>query len=124
MDDIERRRYTPVRCRHDDNMFRVPVWVNGDDICVCVGDNSFRYYLREFAPKELKAALSMVNAFPFKPRPEWAVGPSSAFHNVVLTDDMELESIKNQADVGWRVTEDMYILILPRNFLEDIYMRD
>lgn len=120
MDDIERRRYTPVRCRHDENMFRVPVWVNGDDICVCVGDNSFRYYLREFAPKELKAALSMVNAFPFKPRPEWAVGPSSAYEN--LMDQRVIT--QNQVDVGWRVTEDMYILILPRDFLENIYMRD
>jgi hypothetical protein len=114
MSDTERRRYVPVIMGWDDNKFRVPVWVDDDEVTVSLGKDTYRRFHRDKMPSEIKAALSMVHAFPFdQTRPEWAINPINAY---TPTDE-------RQADIGWRVTQDLYILILSRDFLEDIYVR-
>ena len=114
MSDTERRRYVPVVWDFDRNTFRVPVWINDDEVVVCVGRDSYRCFNRDKAPDPIKAALSMVHAFPFdQSRPEWSVNP----HNAYMPRD------ERQAEIGWRLTDEFYILVLTREFLEDIHVR-
>jgi hypothetical protein len=114
MSDTERRRYVPVSVPSDRDAFRVPVWVSNDEVLVCTDKNAYRCFNLDHAPDEIKAALTMVHAFPFDNRhPEWAVNPYNAY---VPRDP-------RQAEVGWRVTEEMYILVLSRGFMESIYNR-
>lgn len=116
MNDLERRKYVPVSCDHRFGLYRVPVWVNDDEVTVCIGDDQYRYFRRHSIPSELKAAISMVNAFPYHPRAEWEVNPTNAYVPSYGTAD-------EQMNIGWRVTNDLYIVILTREFIENIYMR-
>lgn len=111
-DPWDRRLYAPV-AHPDRDMYRVPVWVSDDEIAIGLGRDIFRYYTRANAPKKLKAALAMVSAFPQDNRPEWAVNPTSAY---VPMDN-------RQRDIGWRLTDDFYILILDEEFLNNCYLR-
>jgi len=111
-DPWDRRSYVPV-AHPDRNMYRVPVWISGDEITVGLGRDTYRYYTRANAPEKLKAALAMVSAFPPDNRPQWAVNSTSAY----------VPMNNKQKDIGWRVTDDFYILILDENLLNECYLK-
>lgn len=111
MNEFDRRHFTPVSWFEPD-LYRVAVWVNDDEICVCVAPDTFRYYSEETLPRELKVTLTMAKAFPRVPRPSWAVNPSSAYHPMDV----------RHREVGWHVVDDMYVLVVKREILERLYV--
>lgn len=109
---LERRLYVPVSHPNTD-MFRVPVWVSDDEVALALGNNTFRYYKHQDVPRKVKCLLTMVNAFPPENRPSWSVNP---IHAYVPIDE-------KQTDIGWRVTDELYILVLDGDFLRDCYVK-
>jgi hypothetical protein len=111
MNYLDRKRFVPVSYFEPD-IYRVAVWVNDDDICVCVAPDTFRYYSDDSLPRELKQILTMAKAFPKVPRPSWAVNPSSAYTPM---------DVKHR-EIGWHVCDDLYILVMRRELLEQLFV--
>jgi hypothetical protein len=109
---LERRFYAPVS-HSDTDMFRVPVWVSDDEVALSLGNNTYRFYKHKDVPRKVKCLLTMVNAFPSEHRPLWSVNPTHAY--VPLNE--------KQADIGWKVTDELYILILDGDFLRDCFVK-
>lgn len=106
--------YVPVLHSHWTDHWRVPLWVEGDTYRLCLGKNTYRYFNDETLPSELKSALAMINAFPPNDIPIWEVDPVNAYIN---KQDPKLHT------VGWRVSRYLYIVILSREVMEDLYVR-
>ena len=100
---------------------RVPVWVGGDptEYTVCVATEQYRHYTDDTVPGLIKSLLSMIRAFPEEVRrvPIFSVPPSVDVPYVYVCPDKKLE------EIGWQVRDDLYILIMDRTTLEDMYIR-
>jgi hypothetical protein len=112
IDALEKRLYVPVS-HPDTDMFRVPVWVSDDEVAISLGNNTFRYYKQDNVPHKVKSLLTMVHAFQPSDRPPWATNPTNAY--------MPIDP--RQKDIGWRVTHELYILVLDGDFLRDCYVK-
>lgn len=88
--------------------YRVPMWVDGGDYSVNVGYGETRYYVETTLPPHVKVSIAMINAFPFKPLPDWGVDDYNVYVNI---QDEALY------DIGWRVTQEMYVLVMDRSSL-------
>lgn len=111
-DPWDRRLYAPV-AHPDRDMYRVPVWVSDDEIAIGLGNDTYRYYSHDNVPTKIKALLTMIHAFPPEDRPSWAINPNSAY--VAMNE--------KQKDIGWRVTDELYILVMDFDFLEECYVK-
>lgn len=89
------------------------MWVNvdGNDYTISVGADHYRYYTHETLPDKIKVLITMVRAFPANDIPEYLVNPTNVYVNIQSRD---------QEGIGWRINENMYILILDRETLEEI----
>lgn len=92
------------------NAWRVPLWVEDDEYTVQLTDRKFRMYDAQTLPDFIKASVSMIHAFPFTPMSE-CVSWSAAYSP--NTDE-------RQADIGWRCTWNLYMLILSEQQLESM----
>jgi hypothetical protein len=90
--------------------WRVPMWVEEGDYTVHLSERHIRIYDETTLPDFIKASMSMINAFPFKPMQEGVVWRAAYTHN---TDP-------RQADIGWRCTWNLYMLILSEAQLESM----
>lgn len=92
------------------NAWRVPLWVEDDEYTVQLTDRKFRMYDAETLPDFVKASMSMINAFPYKPMQE-GVAWAAAYGN---------NGVDKQAEIGWRCTWNLYMLILSEQQLESM----
>lgn len=100
---------------------RVPVWAGGDptEYTVCLGNEQYRHYSDDTVPGLIKSLLSMIRAFPEEVRrvPTHWLSPPIDVPNMYACPDKRLE------EIGWQVRDDLYILIMDRTTLEDMYIR-
>lgn len=108
---INRSAFVPIHHPTLDAYYRTPVWVEPDYYTVCIEENVHRYYTNKTAPREIKAGVAMVNAFPYVPYRE----------GVQVLECYNWPSEK-QRDVGWRVNQTMYILVLSDDTLRHMYV--
>lgn len=94
---------TPSLCT-----WRVPLWVEDDEYTVQLSTTKLRMYDADTLPDIIKSRLAMIHAFPFTPMPESGLW-GQAYHN---SQDPRLD------DIGWRVTYNMYMLILNQEHME------
>lgn len=104
------RDFTPV-ATPSLQAWRVPMWVEDDEYTVCTEQNKLRMYDHETLPDFIKASVSMIHAFPFHPGAYEGMLYREAYVN---WQDPKLD------DVGWRVSWNMYILILNAQQLESM----
>jgi hypothetical protein len=100
--DTPLERLTPfVRA---DGLCVVYASVKEDDYCVCVGDKQLRFYTDDTLPNEIKTSIAMIRAFP----------------KSTLDQQFEYGYALDPAlnDIGWRVKNDVYALVLERKVLE------
>lgn len=109
---MKREEFVPITHNLVTNTYRVPMWVDGDEYSLNVGRYETRYYTNETLPSEIKVSVAMINAFPYSPYEDWAVKDFTVYVN---TQDSKLN------DIGWRVTKQMYVIVMPRDLLN--YMR-
>ena len=103
--------YCPMTCPHDRNMYRVPMWIDDGEYMLAVGQDEYRNYTDETLPDIVKARMSMIKAFPKNVLPYYMVNALVPYAN---NHDERLE------DIGWQVTEEMYMLVLPAKELASI----
>ena len=108
---INRSAYVPIRHPTMDNYYRTPVWVEPDYYTVCIAENVHRYYTNKTVPKEVKVGVAMVNAFPFDNKP------------IAYMQDVYVCPDPKQVEIGWRVDDKMYILVLDDECLRDMYIK-
>ena len=103
----DREMYVPMT---SPNSFshRVPMWIDGDEYMVAVGQDEYRNYTNETLPDIIKAKMSMIKAFPKNVLPYYMVNAMVPYIN---HHDPRLD------DIGWQVTEEMYMLVLPTDVL-------
>lgn len=89
--------------------YRVPMWTADDEYSINVGHYETRYYTNTTLPTEIKVSVAMINAFPFEPLSYWEVNNYIVYVNI---QDPKLD------DIGWRVTNEMYVLVMERSLLD------
>ena len=101
---------SPMMHRDSDRHYRVPVHIVDGKHTIFVGDNLRRHFDVNTLPEMLKHKLSMINAT----RQGGVINTSEVYNMEVYTipDDSEFSMI------GWRVTEELYCVILTR---EELY---
>ena len=109
---INRSMFTPVHHSTLTGYYRTPVWVEPNHYAVCIAENVHRYYNDKTVPREVKVGVAMVNAFPYDPIDNIA-DPMPAY---VCPDP-------RQHEIGWRVDDRLYILVLPDESLRDMYVK-
>ena len=112
IDMINRSSFVPIRHPTLDAYYRTPVWVEPDSYTVCVSENVHRYFNDKTVPKEVKAGVTMVNAFPYVP-----------YQERVQVVAVYVPPDPKQSEVGWRINDKMYILVLSNECLEDMYIK-
>ena len=95
---------------------RVAMWVSEGEYTLCVGDGLYRRFNDDTLPDRIKALLAMIKAFP----------PNDVQKDGVT---LTLEAYTNRQDprldeVGWRVNEDIYMLVLERRFFSSLVRGD
>lgn len=101
---------SPVQHRDSDTHYRVPVHIVDGKHTVFVGDNHRRRFDVNTLPEMLTHKLSMINASPYS-----GVIDRGQVTNIdvyTVPDNNEFHFI------GWRVTEEMYCVILTREELD------
>lgn len=105
---------------------RVPVWVEDGVYTVQATDKLYRMYDDDTLPDFLKASMAMIKAFPFKVEPPSIYGWTDP--RAVFNQDYDGAYINRQDpkldDIGWRVTKNLYIVILTQEQLESMYGED
>jgi len=105
------KNYVPLMHSYLFDSLRVPMFIEGDEYCVCVGRGEYRYYTKETLPDKVKALFSMIHTMPFNDRQPWEVTPIDAYIN---NQDARLN------ETGWRVSDFLYILVLDNSTLQDM----
>lgn len=110
---INRSAFVPIQHPKLEGYYRTPVWVEPDSYTVCVAENVHRYYNDKTVPNEVKAVVTMVNAFPHH-------NPYLRILNPVM---VHICNEPKQEDIGWRIDDKLYILVLPNACLESMYIK-
>jgi len=85
------------------------MWVDDGSYEIETGLNRWRIYSEETLPDEVKALLSMIYSFPEHRAWAWDVGGASMAY--IAPDERLIE-------IGWRVTNNLYMLVLDRKVLD------
>jgi len=85
------------------------MWVDDGSYEIEIGLNRWRIYSEETLPDEVKALLSMIYSFPEHRAWAWDVGGASMAY--IAPDERLIE-------IGWRVTNNLYMLVLDRKVLD------
>jgi len=109
------KRYSPVGGGLAGH-YRVPVCSMHDLYTIYVGDKFTRVYNSDTLPDEVKVKLTMINALPIDNlyTEQWV-----EYNPIYVYMAPESLSTTYQ-DVGWRVTESMYCLVLTEKCLMDM----
>ncbi len=107
----DRDMYHPVTSQHNAKMYRVPMWIDGDEYMVAIGQSHYRNYTDETLPDIIKARLSMIRAFPPHVLPYYMVNALVPYIN---HHDPRLD------EIGWQVTQEMYMLVMSYDDLMEI----
>jgi hypothetical protein len=103
---------SPIQHRDSDAHYRVPVHIVNGKHTIFVGDNHRRHFDQNTLPAVLKHKLSMINGSP---------------HAEVLdrgqVTNIDVYSAPDNNEfyfIGWRVTEEMYCLVLTADELDSL----
>lgn len=110
----DRDMYSPMTAQHDAKMYRVPMWIDNGEYMVAIGHDQYRNYTDETLPDMIKAKLSMIRAFPPHVLPYYMVNALVPYIN---HHDPRLD------DIGWQVTQEMYMLIMTIEQLEEMRLK-
>lgn len=80
---------------------------------VVIGNEMYRHFDDADVPDEIKGGIAMVHAFP---EAERKVGITSSWAQKYTPPIPQL------TEIGWQLEDGLYILLLPREFLERIYI--
>ena len=113
------RDLTPVGVgKQPYNVVRTPVEVTVDVpspgralYTVCVARETYRHFDETNVPSEITSRLGMIHAFPEHERRLISLSGWAAHY---IAPDLRLE------DIGWQISDNMYILILPKSFLKQL----
>lgn len=108
-----RSKLTPVVHKTIYGLHRVPLRMEGDEYQLQVDDNFVRRYDADTLPDEIKVRLAMIKAIPMATFSEEAV-----YYNHYIF--YENHHSRDLDDVGWRVTKDLYCLVLPTTLLNKL----
>ena len=111
VDMINRSSFVPIRHETLAGYYRTPVWVEPDSYTVCIEENVHRYYNDKTVPKEIKSVVTMVNAFPYVP-----------YREGVQVVAVYVSPDPKQSEIGWRINDKMYILVLSNECLQQMYV--
>jgi len=103
--------YVPMMHSYLFDSLRVPMFIEGDEYCICVGKGEYRYYTKETLPDKVKALFSMIHTMPFNDRQPWEITPIDVYIN---NQDARLN------ETGWRVSDSVYILVLDNSTLQEM----
>ena len=103
--------YEPMMHSYLFDSCRVPMFIEGDEYCICVGKGEYRYYTKDTLPDKVKALFSMIHTMPFNDRQPWEVTPLMSYIN---NQDARLN------ETGWRVSDSLYILVLDNSTLKEM----
>ena len=98
------------------NLWRVPLWVEGDKVTAYVGDNLRRYYSSENMPGLLKSRLGMI----------YSAKEHSHLHSIddlYLSMSMIMFNVtypETYNEIGWRVSKHFYLVVLPHEALQEM----
>ena len=112
------------------NAWRVPMWVEDGEYTVCVAQNKIRVFGEESLPDCIKAATAMIHAFPIAECVDlYSFGWSDPRANLALAKALTPKGHsyvyaypldERLHEIGWRVNEHLYILILNAEQLESL----
>ena len=102
----------PIQHRDSNTHYRVPVHITNGVHTIYVGDNLRRRFDVDTLPEMLKHKLSMINASPY--------GGAVARLGVTNIDVYTIPKNSEFYLIGWRVTEEMYCLVLTINELDSL----
>jgi hypothetical protein len=112
-----------------DTTMRIPVWTDGDpmEYTVCVAKEHYRHYTDSTVPGQIKSLLSMIRAFPEEVRrvPMYRVMHRSLTDSVDSPVDFPVTYAcpdKRLEEIGWQIRDDLYILIMDRTLLEEMFI--
>jgi hypothetical protein len=106
-------KLTPVVHKTLSGLHRVALREEDGEYRLQVDDHYVRRYDADTLPDEIKVRLAMIKAIPMATFTDEAV-----FHNHYLF--YENNHSKNLDDVGWRVTKNLYCLVLPSTLLNKL----
>jgi len=111
---MKREEFLPIPHESLTSSYRVPMWTEYDEYTINVGKYQSRHYTDETLPPNLKVSLAMINAFPFVSRNEWEITDLGVYVN---TQNPKLQ------DIGWRVSQTMYVIVMPYEQLMDMRLQ-
>jgi hypothetical protein len=96
-------------------LWRVPLWVENGSVTAYMGVNLRRFYTPETLPAEIKQRLGYIGAA----KEHANVGAGDLF--ISTTDVYHNKRYpKEYSDIGWRVSEHIYTVVLPLEVLEQM----
>ena len=104
---------TSISHSYLNNSLRVPMWVEDGSYVIETGLNRRRIFTDETLPDEVKALLSMIHSLPPYETGIYLIGNLIAPHErtaYIAPDERYIE-------IGWRVTDNLYMLVLEREVL-------
>ena len=101
-------KLTPVVHRTVTGLHRVALSEDDGEYQLQVDDHYVRRYDADTLPDEIKVRLAMIKAIPML----------AVFHNHYIF--YENHHSKDLDDVGWRVTKNLYCLVLPTTLLNKL----
>ena len=106
-------KLTPVVHKTLNGLHRIALREEDDEYQLQVDDHYVRRYDVNTLPNEIKVRLAMIKAIPMATFTEEAV-----YHNHYIF--YENHHSKDLDDVGWRVTKNLYCLVLPTTLLNKL----
>ena len=103
---------SPIQHKDSDKHYRVPVHIVDGKHTVFVGDNHRRRFDQDTLPAALKHKLSMINGSPY--------GEVLNKHEVTNIDVYLIPTDNEFSMIGWRVTEEMYCVVLTEKELDEL----
>ena len=106
-------KLTPVVHKTLNGLHRVSLREEDGEYQLQVDDHYVRRYDADTLPNEIKVRLAMIKAIPIDHFTDEEI-----YHNTFLFYDNHHS--KNLDDVGWRVTKNLYCLVLPTTLLNKL----
>lgn len=106
-----RTGFHPITHSYLLNSYRVPLFVDDNHYEICIAPNKSWMFDEDTLPDRIKAALSMINAYPLNDQEDWEINDLSVFIN---TQDERLN------EVGWRIHKGLYMLVLEQTYIGEI----
>ena len=104
---------------YDRNKYRVPLYVSSteDHYVLNLADRCYRYFTSKTLPRQVKALLAMIHAFPESVRmAKFSDGtPATGVQRYICPDE-------RLADIGWQINPELYVLILTDDTVERLYL--